>query len=120
MKISARVHIVAIVCFIALGTFAYAQYGISSVEHPENTDVVTNAYEEDRGFKGEWIESIDNALVVSSANKEESRPQSYPYFYLSRNWERCVEFTAESPQGRPCSVTFRTMLKDAEAFLLKD
>lgn len=114
------VHILFIACLAALGTFVYAQYGVGSVEHPESSNVVESAYEEDRGLKGEWIESLGNALVVSSANTEDSRPQTYPYFYLSRNWDRCVEFTADSQQGRPCSEIFHNRLKNAETFLVRD
>ena len=114
-------HLVCIACLAALGTFVYAQYGGGSVEqHPGSKEIVKNAYEEDRDMKGEWIESVDNALVVSSANEEDSRPMTYPYFYLSRNWEHCVEFTAESPQGKPCSTIFQNSLRNAEAFLLKE
>lgn len=120
MKTLRTVHFVVIACFAALGTFAYAQYGVGSVEHPENTEIIASAYEEDQDFKGEWIETAGNALVVSSANDTNSRPQEYPYFYLSRNWDHCVEFTAESPQGKPCSATFHDRLRNAEAFLLKD
>ncbi|MCP4404414.1 MAG: hypothetical protein GY801_44825 [bacterium] len=119
MRTRKTVHLLYIICLAALGTSAYAQYKVGSVEHSESTAVVKSAYEEDRGLKGEWIESIDNALVISSANQKDSRPQTYPYFYLSRNWKQCVEFTADSPQGRACSSTFHGTLKNADAFLLK-
>jgi len=111
---------VFIICLAAFGTFVYAQYGVGSVAHSESVNVAENVYEEDQALQGEWIESVDKALVVSSASEKGSRPQTYPYFYLSRNWDRCVEFTADSPQGSPCSTTFHNKLKNAEAFLLKE
>ena len=107
-------HRMVIVTLTAIGTVIFSQYGVSSVEKTG----AAHAVETQTG--GEWLEFVNGAVIVSAADSSQNRPSAFPYFYLSKNWDACVEFTHDAPQGRVCTTVFDNLLKDAETFVTKD
>lgn len=120
MKRLKQLQWIAILLLVVLGTFAYAQYGASSISPEEPIAQADTVYTFDGELKGEWVEIIEGIVYVSSAAPEKPRPEAYPYFYFSRNWDNCVEYTQEFPEGRVCSMVFTDILKKAELFQIKE
>ncbi len=106
---------------IGIGSLAVTQYGIGSIADAEKMPGYTeSALNEKPVFSGEWIEITDGVVMISSVNTEHTHPTTFPYFYLSPNWESCTEYTYDAPQGKVCSAVFHELLKRADTFLVKE
>ncbi len=115
-RLSRRMRWSVIAIIVAIGMVAYTEYSLSSsaqTEQPRKTLVVMET-------EGEWLEFINGAVIVSQVSPEQPKPTNLPYFYLSKDWDACVEYTIDAPNGRACSSVFDNFLKHAERFDVKD
>jgi len=115
-QISKQMRWSVIVGIVTIGMMAWAQYGLSSSTRPndaENTLV-------HRQTEGEWLEFIDDTVIVRQVSAEQAAPTVFPYVYLSKDWDVCVEYTHDAPKGRACSDVFDQLLKNADRFDVKD
>ena len=112
---SKRMRWSIMIIIVSLGMVVYAQYGLSSSANPEKTGKPSAVAE----TEGEWLEFVDGVVIVSQVRPEQAKPTTLPYVYLSKDWDACVEYTLDAPDGRACSDVFDMLLKNAERFDVK-
>lgn len=115
-RVSKRMRWSMILVIVGIGMVVCAQYGVSSsvrLEKVENAQIVKET-------EGEWLEFVDGAVIVSQVRPEQAKPMTLPYVYLSKNWDACIEYTLDAPNGRACSEVFDALLKNAERFDVKN
>ena len=105
-----------ILAVVIIGMVAWTQYGLSSSTRPKEAGKTLVVME----TEGEWLEFIGNAVIISQVSPEQAKPTTLPYVYLSKNWNTCVEYTRDAPNGRACSEVFDQLLKNAERFDVKN
>ncbi len=117
MHTLAKFHWIIIVMLLTLGCVAYTQSQFTTISQaapqPESARLTSVQ-------RGEWVEFVAGTALLASAAQEDARPTSFPYFYLAENWDSCTEYTADAPYGKPCSVLFDDLLKQAEQVAMKE
>ena len=113
--ISKRMRLSVILVVVTIGMMAWTQYGLSSSPRSEETGKTLAAMT----TEGEWLEFVDGVVIVSQVRPEQAKPTTLPYVYLSKDWDACVEYTLDAPDGRACSDVFDMLLKNAERFDVK-
>ena len=114
-RVSKRMRWGVMLVVVGIGMVICAQYGVGSSVRPGKT---ANAQAIET--EGEWLEFVDGAVIVTPVRPQQAKPMTLPYVYLSKDWDACIEYTRDAPNGRACSEVFDALLKNAERFDVKN